>query len=147
MTLDQVKRLLSFPRPGGTVIFLGAGFSLGATNADGNCVPLARDFANSLSAQIGEELNLPLSIVADIFAEKNQGDPGKLIKLIRETFSTRDVTDQQRQVMRYPWKRVYTTNYDDVAEKCDPDSTLRSRSYTRDQVPFSFEGKTLIQEL
>ncbi|MGY3588272.1 hypothetical protein ACVIGB_002767 [Bradyrhizobium sp. USDA 4341] len=139
ITMEDLRRKLAHPRPGGAILFLGAGFSDGATNSRDLPVPLAKDFAAELSQAIGENSSVPLTILSEIYQEQN-GDPLALVKLIKSTFSIKSITEQQRKVLNYPWKRIYTTNYDDVAEHVAAPNGTRPRSFSRASIPLTFEG-------
>ncbi len=138
--LLELKRRLTKPRPGRAILFTGAGFSDGATNSLDELVPLARQFADALAVAIGEQPNLPLSLVSELYNEK-QNDNFALLNLLKATFTVKDVPDAQLQILRYPWKRVYTTNYDDLAEHFpSPDGTIPD-SFSRNTLPLCLEGE------
>ena len=102
-------------------------------------VPLAKDFASELSRSIGEDNSIPLTILSEIYQEQND-DPLALVKLIKSTFSVKNITPQQQAILSYPWKQIYTTNYDDVAEHVKAPSGTRPHSYSRNSIPLTFEG-------
>ena len=139
ITLLELKHRLARPRPGRAILFTGAGFSQGATNSLDHPVPLARDFAETLAKEIGERPDLPLTLISEIYAEQTN-DPDAFLKLIKATFTIKDAPEYQHTILRYPWKRIYTTNYDDLAEHVSaPDGTLPN-SFSRDTIPLRFEG-------
>jgi hypothetical protein len=71
ITIDVLRNKLAQPRPGGAILFLGAGFSDGATNSRDLPVPLAKDFAAELSRTIGENNSIPLTILSEIYQEQS----------------------------------------------------------------------------
>ena len=75
--LPELKKRLTRPRPGRAILFTGAGFSVGAKNSLNKGVPLAREFASSLAHEIGEESDLPLTLISELYNEQqNEVDPG-----------------------------------------------------------------------
>lgn len=141
ISVEELERRLTKPRPGRAILFTGAGFSDGAVNKDNKPIPLARKFAAHLAAELDEEPDIPLTVISELYNER-KGDDRALLELLRKEFSTKTISDAQRQILKYPWKRIYTTNYDDVAEFArSPDDSIPD-SFTRDRMPFNFESST-----
>lgn len=137
--LSELKRRLSRPRPGRAILFTGAGFSDGAVNSLGEPIPLARVFAETLADEIGERRDLPLTLVSELYNEK-KNDPSALLNLLKATFTAKQITPEQQRILHYPWKRIYTTNYDDVAEHVPSTDGTRPESFSRNSLPLNFEG-------
>jgi hypothetical protein len=101
--------------PESSILFLGSGFSLGATNIANKDPPNGRGLRHHFIKQ----LNLPadtdysLQILTEEFAEN---DPKKLRDELYEIFRLRLLTDVQKAILNKPWRRIYTTNYDDAVE-------------------------------
>lgn len=105
---------------GKAVLLTGAGFSMGAKNSvsykeynffSGN------DLKKYLLKSLGDEMdpsNCGLSVLASYFVEQRGVDA--LIELIKPCFLAKSVADFQIGLMQLPWKRIYTTNYDNVME-------------------------------
>lgn len=99
-----------------SVLFVGAGFSRTATNL--------RQLRMKTSAQLAEHLSSVLGMAEDGFdlpeaAEefrRRLGDDA-LIEELRAEFTTTAVRDEHLALVRFPWRRIYTTNYDDVIEE------------------------------
>ncbi len=94
--------------------FLGAGFSQGAIAKSGRSVPDAHELTSLLATRCGLDEGIGLQDAAEIFAERR--GPDELVDFLKAEFTIATVTDVQRALMQYPWKRVYTTNFDNVAE-------------------------------
>lgn len=100
--------------PSSSVLFLGSGFSVEATNIVGDNPPVG----DGLRKKFLELLELDESEASDLkdlaeYAFQNGSD---VLKLLRDQFIITNVSDSQAAILVQPWRRIYTTNYDDVAE-------------------------------
>lgn len=100
--------------PSSSVVFLGSGFSVEATNIVGENPPVG----DGLRKKFLELLELDESEASDLkdlaeYAFQNGSD---VLKLLREQFTIANVSDSQASILAQPWRRIYTTNYDDVVE-------------------------------
>jgi hypothetical protein len=99
---------------GDAVLFTGAGFSYKATNSvppPDNEVPNARQFAAQLS---GSSSVYDLPIISQYYS-KIKGEHQLLNELSRR-FAVTSVQPFHVKIARVPWRRVYTTNYDNCFE-------------------------------
>lgn len=103
---------------GRALLFVGAGFSRGAVNLSGNDFALGTDLGTELSKEAGLPPGLALDDAAELYVDKFGED--KLISILMTAFSAKGVAGYQEQVASIPWRRVYTTNYDDVFETAAP---------------------------
>ena len=101
---------------GDAIMFAGAGCSAGATNLRDKPLfqgsDLAKYFAEKTGLTDGE---LSLEDATEAFLEK-YGESA-LIREIKNEFTTKVLADYHIQLGSFPWKRIYTTNYDDVLEE------------------------------
>ncbi len=104
---------------GRTILFTGAGFSAGATNAQGQEPPRARKLASLISelGGFGDQLD-PSDLELDYVAERYLESPDrtKLISLLKSCYKIRETTESHNIICGVQWKRMYTTNYDDSIE-------------------------------
>ena len=110
----DLKEALEFVLAGRAVLFTGAGFSIGALNLRGTPFKTGTAFANHLSRLAGLPDGTQLDEAAEWFAE--QHGKGCLVEELQLEFTVKQVTPAQASILRRPWKRLYTTNYDNVAE-------------------------------
>lgn len=96
------------------VLFLGAGFSYNATNCLEEGIPLAGNLCKILDKETGEESDDDLSLAARSYSEI-KGEY-QLVEFLKNTFTAIDIKDFQEELGKYTWKRIYTTNYDNVYE-------------------------------
>jgi hypothetical protein len=98
--------------PANSVLFLGSGFSAGATNIAGEKVPIGHPLLERLAAALDEDVkNLELKSAADEFLSRNDLS---LYDLLYETFTISNPLSYQNDIISLPWARIYTTNYDDI---------------------------------
>lgn len=100
---------------GNALLFVGAGFSLGAKNVSGKESPDASNLANAIGALGGFEGDNDLKYAADRFIKTN--DPVKLVNFLIEQFTLIDDDNLRGVISSAGWRRIYTTNYDLLVEK------------------------------
>lgn len=113
---------------GNCVLFLGAGYSYQAENALKNGIPMAGDLASLLDKESGEESDGDLSLAAESYIEA-KGEY-QIVEFLKDTFAAVSVKDCQEELGKYSWKRVYTTNYDNVFESSVTKNNKRATSIT-----------------
>ena len=101
---------------GEAVLFAGAGYSFGAKNEKG-MVPSAKQLKTDLMKELGLEntTTYGLETISQYYLSKKT--PETLVQKLRSCFCIKSVANHHLQIARVPWKRIYTTNYDQVAEK------------------------------
>ncbi len=113
MTIDTDE--LGEVDPASAVLFLGSGFSLGSTNIDGKNPPNGTGLRQHFIKQLGlpTDTTYDLQVLSEEFAERSaQALRDELYKIFRVT----KLDDAQTAVLGEPWRRIYTTNYDDAVE-------------------------------
>ncbi len=100
---------------GGAVVFFGAGFSAGAIGFDGE-LPLGNQLRDKLGEFCGFERKYyetkDLKDVAEYCLKKQ--DCQKIVEKLKDIFAVKQSKDEQKVVVGWPWKSIYTTNYDDL---------------------------------
>ncbi|WP_426000814.1 SIR2 family protein [Caulobacter sp. DWR1-3-2b1] len=102
---------------GRSILFTGAGFSFGATSTRDKPLTDADGVAAELSADAGEPDPLPLDLAADEYLSK-VGDESKIVRLLQDTFHVKTFEEYHSDIASLPWRRIYTTNYDNLVEAC-----------------------------
>jgi hypothetical protein len=110
----ELEEGLKLALDGRALLFVGAGFSRGATNLEDNDFGLGVDLAVELSREANLPTGLQLDDAAELYVAKFGEAP--LIDKLKLDFSAKTVTKGQEDIARVPWRRMYTTNYDDVFE-------------------------------
>lgn len=99
---------------GNCMLFLGSGFSHGATNQLDQPMPIGRGLADMLDEETRENSDGDLEDAADSFIERF--GEAVLTQKLRDIFTVKEPSDAQRVVCDCQWRRIYTTNYDNSVE-------------------------------
>lgn len=99
---------------GDALMFAGAGCSKGAINLRKYNFRNGPELAGYLAQKSGIETDTPLEDAAQEYIDKYGEDA--LIREIQFEFTTHQITKYHKLLGALPWKRIYTTNYDDVLE-------------------------------
>ncbi|MGQ2908281.1 MAG: SIR2 family NAD-dependent protein deacylase [Aliihoeflea sp.] len=118
MSEDALEEAINDISGGSAICFVGAGFSWGATDAQGKLVPSVAD----LCAEICEFPGLQNEKTAQLtdLAEFCNDDPVLKQRLVIHLINRLTAcipSDAHYRVMNMPWRAVFTTNFDDVAER------------------------------
>ena len=108
---------IEYALDGTAILFTGSGFSYGCTNnlpAPDNKFPLGSKLRDMLALDLKMKTELDLKTVSQYYISKLGAD--NLANRLKDIFTLKDATQDQKEIMSIPWKRVYTTNYDLVAE-------------------------------
>ena len=111
MNLDAA---LELALDGHAVLFVGAGFSRGAMNRLGQPLKSAPELASHLASCVGLPEGTALDDAAEEFVNANGEE--QLVQELKAEFTVVEVTPAHEQIANIPWRRVYTTNYDNVME-------------------------------
>ena len=138
----ELGHALELALDGHALLFIGAGYSVGAVNKKGRTLKTGTELARYLS----ELTDLPEITSLEDAAEEFTGLYGEndLVNIIKEEFTASEVTSSQLQIAKIPWRRIYTTNYDNVFEEsclrlnrtCRP-MTISSRVRLRGNIALS----------
>lgn len=117
--------------PQNSIIFLGSGFSAGAKNILDIQMPAGSGLKDLFAAEIGvDSRDYDLMTLADEFSG---GDNSKLYKNVYEIFTTTHAEQYQKDILREKWRRIYTTNYDDLVEWAALERGEKISSYSFDE--------------
>ena len=108
---------------GESLMFAGAGFSADAQNLHGSAFKMGLRLADYLSKGAGSDELLPLDAAAEEFIAVHGKD--RLIDELLGEFTAKLITATQSDIALVPWKRIYTTNYDDIIEKAYSDASKK----------------------
>ena len=126
---EQLLSAISRLHLGRSILFVGAGFSKGATNILGRSMLVGSELAHYLATELGEDTGTDLETISSLFIETF--DRQRLLNIIQQEFRCAEASKAQKTILSLPWKRIYTTNYDDVVEKCLGDLKIDFQVVTR----------------
>lgn len=118
----NLKDALIHAAQGNAILFVGSGFSRNARHGadlpelnNDDRMPTGKQLARLLCRVCGVDEDYALQDISahyiDVHGEES------LRKLLVSLFTTRHLAPEHRSFAKLPWKRVYTTNYDDVVER------------------------------
>jgi hypothetical protein len=122
---------------GESVLFLGAGFSLGATNSRAEPFESGSQFAARLAGLMKLPAKFELPDAADAFLDSR--GTAALAKEVLQSFRATNVAKHHISIASVPWRWVYTTNYDNVFEFASGRSAKPFRPVTLSEQPGDFE--------
>jgi hypothetical protein len=99
---------------GRAILFTGAGFSRGAINLRGEPFKNGWQLAVHLAKKAGLSGSVGLEDAAEEFISIHGADA--LIAELQAEFKAKQILPAHKQLAKAPWKRIYTTNYDDIIE-------------------------------
>lgn len=111
---DNFVDLFSKISSGNALLFLGAGFSSDCVNISDNTPPTGKKLIELIEKIGGFDGEGDLKYASEYFIEK-KGESA-LIELLKNQFILKKVNSNQIEICSLPWRRVYTTNYDNAVE-------------------------------
>lgn len=128
--IEDAVRLIN---GGNCLLFVGSGFSVSATNVEDKPVP-------SSSGLVEHFLD-----IADIFTERSEYDletasekafgsshEKEAFRYLSRALRCKKTSDAQKTICSRSWRRIYTTNYDDVLEQGNREAGKSYNSLTLD---------------
>lgn len=111
----ELEQAIRHALDGDALLFLGSGFSIGATPVKGNAFLTGRLLARSLYKDAGVETDDDqLNYAADAFLRSHS--PERLIEILKETCVASEISGAHETFATVPWKAIFTTNYDNILE-------------------------------
>lgn len=116
------REIIRVALEGDAILFLGSGFSVGAQNftEEGRflvgkslCEKMILEGNIDVEGE-PEDDKSDLQYIATRYLENNT--KRDLLKLLKDLYCCRDVGEEHEIIAKLPWKKIYTTNYDDVME-------------------------------
>ena len=118
MILDEA---IAYAIEGNALLFLGAGFSAGAKNIAGREFPLGSSLCDRLIDDgkidvTGESQSdrSDLGYIAERYLESNTKQD--LLRFLKNEFTCKEYSATHKTISQVTWKRIYTTNYDNIIE-------------------------------
>lgn len=99
---------------GDAIMFAGAGFSVGAINKIGNPVLKGDELSNYFCQKCGIKGNYSLPDSAEVYLDRF-GEI-TLVDELKTQFTAIKISEHHKLLCNIPWRRIYTTNYDNIIE-------------------------------
>lgn len=136
----KLEEAIMYALEGSAILFVGAGFSYGAQNKGNRNFPLGDDLCERLinDGQIDVSTDSDadkkdLAYIAERYLEVNTRQD--LISFLRQEFFCKEYTEIQREIANIKWKRIYTTNYDNIIESISSALGIDRASVTMENDP------------
>lgn len=117
---EALDRVLQDALLGRAVLFLGAGAAHEASNAENDPLPVGNELAAEMCKELKlENHNYNLTTIAGHFKRKKGAH--ELINFLKRKLTAHTIPSSLTNLISLPWRRIYTTNYDNIIE-----STIKS---------------------
>lgn len=134
---ELLKRRIS---TGKAIAFTGAGFSSGTKNVLGSVPPMAGELAKKLSSLCKLEESEDLMFAADVALE--YADSISVLDLLKDNYTLISVSNSHENICNLPWRKFFTTNYDNSIELACLNVGKRIESIDLSYKPTSFLKKS-----
>lgn len=113
----KLKKAIEYALNGDALIFCGSGFSIFSENLNGEKLKTTNKLCELLinKGEMKFQNDGAIEFLSEQFIERKS--EGKLIDLLQEEFIISSYDKLYDEVTSINWKRIYTTNYDDLLEK------------------------------
>jgi len=142
--MDEKQKLQNCILRGRPILFTGAGFSRGGLNGDKQPIPdgeaLKKGLINQLLLIEETDVDYPelmSSSLSDLCSYcENETNPKRVKDFLTVQFSNCSSKAFHKEIAAFPWKKIYTTNIDDLFENSAPQGKLtvqnepRQKSFT-----------------
>ena len=125
----NISTALKHAIDGNALLFLGSGFSVGATPLKGDKFLTGRQLADYLSKECNlapptDDLSFASQRYRKVFSDE------KLVLELQDLFTVNNVTNNHRRFAEIQWKAIFTTNYDNVLERAFIEKKKRLQAVT-----------------
>ena len=120
---------------GNALLFIGSGFSSGAINYDELEFPLGDETCQRLikygKIDVSDDSAIDqkdLGYISERFLDTN--NDVELLKFLNSQFKCKKLEEYHKEIASVNWKRVYTTNYDNLFEKASDEVGINRETIT-----------------
>jgi hypothetical protein len=124
---------------GKAILFVGSGFARNAISLDGTKLPTATTLARNIGSLGGFDSVDDLRYASEKYIRTYAVD--KLVEMLLDTFTVKEVLPHQVVISTAPWRRIYTTNYDLVIEEAAKQGKLRIETTDIEDSPQDYLAK------
>lgn len=114
----ELTEAIRYAMDGEAILFLGSGFSIGATNKKGDNLLTASELSKKMCRDLGIEESGELALTSERYIEDPSVGKGlkNFINFLKNEMLCTNTSDAHDTILSLPWKRIYTTNYDNIVE-------------------------------
>lgn len=114
----ELKEAIQHALDGEAILFLGAGFSFGGKNRNNSAMKVGASLSHAIcnDLKIAQSDNLIISATRYIMDDSCKKGLSEFIKFLKGELECVETSKDQDTIVSLPWKRIYTTNYDDTVE-------------------------------
>ena len=142
MSYIPLAEAIRIAADGDAIAFVGAGIGQFISTPNGK-MPRGYQLSNLLLGRPSETSNVPALDKAAGFALRSGMGADKVNNILKEKLTVSSVDPGLETVFRLPWRRIYTTNYDDSIEK-SRSGFLPTKSLTLEDAPEKMEVGSII---
>ena len=122
---------------GGNLLFCGAGFSADCLNFSKNTLGTLAPLLKELNKDLGYNYR-DVQHAADKYSKKHSQHG--LLKLLQDKYKVSHRATDVDAILKYPWDRIYTTNYDDVISQSLTAHRIKHCVLSNTDVPSGVNG-------
>lgn len=130
---------------GNTVLFAGSGLSISAKNLRNDHFVSGGTLAEKLYSECDEKYFVDLEDAVDVYLDKF--GESRLIRFLQNEFTVSHLSPELRLLGKVEWKRIYTTNYDNVIEEVYRESGKRIIPVTLADKPVDYDKENVCVHL
>mgnify|MGYP001040333594 FL=1 len=144
MILDEA---IKFALNGEAILFLGAGFSIGGISKKGE-LKVGAGLSHAICKELGiaESDNLTITSSRYLYDDNCKKSLSEFIVFLQEELECVDTSKEQDIIISLPWKRIYTTNYDNAVEVSSKKQGIERSSITITNARYE-QGRNLEQAI
>lgn len=142
--VEAIKHALD----GEAILFLGSGFSFGGKNRNGAAMKVGAGLSHAIcdDLKIARSDDLTISATRYIMDDSCKKGLPEFIRFLKGELECIETCREQDVIISLPWKRIYTTNYDDAAELSSKKQGITRETITITNVRYS-PGRNLEQAI
>ena len=142
-----LEEAIKYALNGEAILFLGAGFSIGGTSKKGK-LKVGADLSHAICRELGipESDNLTISSSRYLYDDSCKRSLSEFIIFLQDELECVNTSEVQDTITKLPWKRIYTTNYDNAVEVSGKKQGIERSSITITNVRYE-QGRNLEQAI
>lgn len=128
----SVEEAIQHAIDGEAILFLGSGFSYGGINVKGTSMKIGRDLSHEICKDLSIEMTDDLTISSSRYIDDAECKKGlkAFIEFLKKELECVEITEAQASICALPWKRIYTTNYDNIIELATREKGFKRETIT-----------------